>query len=232
MEQIYTIPINEAFEDSIKHPETGCPFCKLYKKLEQNELELILGASMMEPEIRQKTNKTGFCKEHWRKMFDFGNNKLPLALILESHLATVADEMKTSHLMPAVKGSKTAKGLDKIKGTCYICDKLDTNFTAVLNNAAYLWTADASFREKCAKQPCFCVKHYGEFLEVAKGLKRKDFAELYRCISPIAEKHIKSLKEDISAFVKQFDYRYEGDGTPVTKEAISNAVSSLDGEKF
>ena len=42
-ERIYTIPVNEAFES-----DDGCPFCRLYKKLENDELDLILGASMME----------------------------------------------------------------------------------------------------------------------------------------------------------------------------------------
>ena len=108
MEQIYTIPINEAFEESIAKPETGCPFCKLYKMLEDNELELILGASMMEPEIRQKTNKAGFCPDHFKKMLVFGKNKLPLALILESHLDTIGENIGTSWLLPAVKSSKNA----------------------------------------------------------------------------------------------------------------------------
>ena len=45
MEQIYTIPVNEAFEASASDASCGCPLCTLYRKLEENELELILGAS-------------------------------------------------------------------------------------------------------------------------------------------------------------------------------------------
>ena len=47
MEQIYTIPVNEAFEASAADHALGCPFCAIYNKLEENELDLILGASMM-----------------------------------------------------------------------------------------------------------------------------------------------------------------------------------------
>ena len=64
MEQIYTIPVNEAFEASRDDPSIGCPLCALYRKLEEDELDLILGASMMEPDIRTITNETGFCKIH------------------------------------------------------------------------------------------------------------------------------------------------------------------------
>ncbi|MBR7181706.1 MAG: hypothetical protein IKD28_02860, partial [Clostridia bacterium] len=65
MEQIYTIPVNEAFEASVEKPACGCAMCALYRKLEDNELELILGASMMEPDVRIKTNKKGFCRTHY-----------------------------------------------------------------------------------------------------------------------------------------------------------------------
>ena len=64
MEQIYTIPVNEAFEASAADPSLGCPLCALYRKLEENELDLILGASMMEPDVRILTNEMGFCPTH------------------------------------------------------------------------------------------------------------------------------------------------------------------------
>jgi len=35
-EKIYTIPVNEAFEQT-----DGCPFCRLFRKLEDDELELV-----------------------------------------------------------------------------------------------------------------------------------------------------------------------------------------------
>ena len=46
-ETIYTIPINEEFEKRMESEDTCCPLCNLYKKLESDELSLILGASMM-----------------------------------------------------------------------------------------------------------------------------------------------------------------------------------------
>ena len=41
MEQNYTIPINEAFEASRDRPACGCPLCALYRRLEENELDLV-----------------------------------------------------------------------------------------------------------------------------------------------------------------------------------------------
>ena len=64
MEQIYTIPVNEAFEKVQEEGFCTCPFCLMYNRLEDKELDLILGASMMEPDVRLKTNEAGFCPEH------------------------------------------------------------------------------------------------------------------------------------------------------------------------
>ena len=64
MEQIYTIPVNEAFDEIGAKAELGCPFCLLHKKLQNDELDIILGASMMEPDIRKMTNVQGFCHSH------------------------------------------------------------------------------------------------------------------------------------------------------------------------
>ena len=71
MEKIYTIPVNEAFDACAEDNEKGCPFCEMYRVLQEKELEIILGASMMEPDVRIKTNKQGFCRGHYEKMFGF-----------------------------------------------------------------------------------------------------------------------------------------------------------------
>ena len=85
MDMNFTIPVNEAFEASAADHTCGCALCALYRKLEEDELDLILGASMMEPDIRIKTNKSGFCRQHYDMMF-VRKNRLGMALTLESHL--------------------------------------------------------------------------------------------------------------------------------------------------
>lgn len=113
MEQIYTIPVNEAFEAVASGDNCTCPFCLMYNRLEDNELDLILGASMMEPDVRLKTNELGFCPEHLSLMFD-RSKRLPLALMLESHLDSIAAELKPSGIAGCSRlrrgsGGKTAR---------------------------------------------------------------------------------------------------------------------------
>ena len=102
MEQIYTIPVNEAFEASASDASCGCPLCTLYRKLEENELELILGASMMEPDVRIGTNREGFCRLHYDMMF-VRKNRLGMALTLESHLKELKDEIRDGGLGAPVR---------------------------------------------------------------------------------------------------------------------------------
>ena len=49
---IYTIPVSEVFE-----PKEGCPLCRMRDTLEERCLEYIMGAAMMEPDVRQDTNR-------------------------------------------------------------------------------------------------------------------------------------------------------------------------------
>ena len=125
MEQIYTIPINEAFERGMEDGTCDCPICKLFDKLEKKEIEFALGPSMMEPSTRIITNEKGFCQEHFKMMME-KNNSLSLALILESHLMTLKDKMDGSLLTNLFGGKsrnhmKAAKG---VSGTCFVCERL------------------------------------------------------------------------------------------------------------
>ena len=84
-ETICTIPINDIFM-----PKCGCPFCRMESMLEEQYVKFITGDAMMEPNIRIETNKKGFCHRHFSQMFEKGQ-KLPNALILESHLQEIIE---------------------------------------------------------------------------------------------------------------------------------------------
>ena len=89
-ETIATIPVNDLFA-----PKDGCPFCRMERMLEEQYCEFVTGDAMMEPLIRIETNKKGFCNRHFTRMTQVGQ-KLPNALILESHLQCSAPAMCAS----------------------------------------------------------------------------------------------------------------------------------------
>ena len=65
MQEIYTIPINEAFDMGLEDKSCGCPICALYRMLEETSLDTAMGGSMMEPSVRIRMNDEGFCKVHY-----------------------------------------------------------------------------------------------------------------------------------------------------------------------
>ena len=228
MEQIYTIVINEAFE-KCADDAAACPFCAIREKFEKDELDLILGASMMEPDVRIRTNKLGFCRAHSEKMLRAGK-KLPFALLLESHMAEVSDLMKISKLMPTKSAKGSANSIDELTKSCYLCDRINTNFRQVLSNTVYMWTSDSEFRALFSKQKCFCLPHYAELLKSASAeLKKNDFCSFANTVRQIEEIYISKIRDNISFFIKKFDYRYENEPWGDAKDAVEKAVAALNG---
>ncbi len=230
MEQIYTIPVNEAFEKCAD--DGGCPFCQLEEQLEANETELILGASMMEPDVRKKTNETGFCREHFKKMFAAGN-KLPLALILESHLKEVGSMLAAPGIMPAASGGASAKKLSDVCRSCYICSRMEYNFSRMVDTASYLWETDEDFRQKCRKQSGYCMPHAARYLSCAKArMKSKTFADFYRILYATQSKHMEGVSDKLSRFVRSFDYRYANEPIDDAREAVEKTIELISGENL
>ncbi len=229
MEQIYTIPVNEAFDLVAEKPECGCPICVLFKKLQNDELDIILGASMMEPDIRIKTNEQGFCHPHF-KMMMARNKALPLALMMESHLAEVKHKLDG----PVVLGNKRAaaiSALGELEEDCYICRRIEKNLSAMIATVVYLWESDFEFRRKLSHAPYFCLPHYRGMLDYAsKKMNKKLFVDFYDEAHKIQSEYLESLTGDVSWFCKKFDYRYDEEPWYNSKDSVKRAVKFLSGE--
>ena len=231
MEQIYTIPVNEAFEASGEDARHGCPLCSLAVKLELNELDLILGASMMEPDIRIQTNKEGFCKNHYAKMMVRGK-RLPLALMLESHLHDVADDVKGKGILAHLGGTGASlmKKMDRRLASCYICRRVDTNLARMVDTAVLLWDSDPAFPKKMKSVPYYCIPHYRALLAVAQNkLSKKKFADFYKLLSEVENNYMETLCEDVSWFCKKFNHSYADEPWKNAKDAPERAIRFLVG---
>ena len=88
-ETLYTIPLNDAV-----NADDECPFCFIEREVEQDLLDFVLGSgsSYMESDVREATDKAGFCRDHFKKMFDYGNT-LGNAWILKTHYMRMNREM-------------------------------------------------------------------------------------------------------------------------------------------
>ena len=226
MEQIYTIPVNEAFDTALERPECGCPVCMLYRKLEENELDIILGASMMEPDIRIKTNEEGFCLGHFKKMHG-RRRMLGLGLILESHLEEVEKLLDG----PTFLGNKRAaavSALGELESTCYVCGRINKNLSMMIATIVYLWESNLDFRRKLGKIDRFCLPHYRAILEYAsKKMPKRVYAEFYDAIYAVEKRYITSLRSDVSWFCKKFDYRYDEEPWYNSNDSVKRAIAFL-----
>ncbi len=226
-EHIYTIPVTEAFAKA----KTKCPFCALREKLEKDELEIILGASMMEPDIRQETNDKGFCPRHYSKMFSM-QNRLGLALILESHLEQLKKELKTGSFLSRDIGAKSVERIESLNKTCYVCERIEDKFSKMFTTAAYLFDEEKEFKSSFSEVRYFCLPHYREYMLAGKRVLSKDgYNDLVRAANEKISAYLESLKDDVSLFCKKFDYRFDDLPWGESKDSVERSLKFLSGEE-
>ncbi len=225
MDQIYTIPVNEAFDAAIENPSLGCPICAMYRRLDDNELDRILGAAKMEPEIRQASNREGFCATHFARMTE-RRSSLALALMMESHL----DEVKTllEDGVIGTPGDKPAKRIAALEGTCYLCHRIEESLSRMIETVVFLWRTDDAFRRKYANTPRFCLTHFRRLTEAGRDdMNKKTYTEFYRMTKDITARYLDKLREDVSWYCKKFDYRYTEEPWYDAKDSLERTIGFL-----
>lgn len=215
-EQIYTIPVNEAYDT-----ECECPLCYLEKKLEDEAVEYALGAAMMEPDYRIKSNELGFCNRHLSQMFE-KQNKLSLALVLDTHLEEVrkklsgylkkAESLEKSSLFKksdaGALATDTGVTLKAQNETCVICEQINHTMDRYIGVIYYMWSKDDEFREKFIKSKGLCLKHFEAL--ISKAPEKLHGAKLDDFVKTVITKEMEELsriQEDIHKFTLKFDYR-------------------------
>ena len=220
IEKIYTIPVNEAFD-----LYAGCPVCALYKKLEDNELDIMLNSgALMEPPIRIETNKKGFCGRHFDMMFGM-KNRLGLALMIESLLSQNINRTITGGLFDF---SGKSKKLDRQAQSCYVCGRIENSLGKMIETTALLWGREKEFKEKLLNQPYFCVRHYADLLQAGEHmLPKKSYSDFAHDCRKVMIRYGEKLLEDVSWFVKKFDYNYQDEPWGDSKDAVERAIKFL-----
>lgn len=226
-ETICTIPINDIFM-----PKDGCPICRMQEMLENQYVKFITGDAMMEPSIRIETNKKGFCHRHFSKMLVSGQ-KLPNALILESHLQELID----LYMPKKLKGKPDKKQLEGIRkelNTCYVCDRIEADMYHFMATVFVEWAKGEEFRKLYNEQPFICLKHYSFVMDCAMsrgGVPSKYMSDFYVETAGLTKKYLESLKADITHFCSMFDYRSKGQEWGTSIDSIERSIEFLTGEK-
>ena len=239
-EKIYTIPVNEGFE-----ADGECAFCEMYKKLEEDALSYTLGPSYMEQDVRDITNAKGFCREHYRTMYD-AKNRLGLALMVSTHMAEIEKNM-TDLLKREMQG-KSRGGLfkkseespmeefaKKLDTSCAVCDKIDSNMERFFDTFFYLWKKETEFRERVLSSKGFCVQHFEALVRLsAEKLGVSEREKFLEGIAKIQSENFERVKEELLWFISKFDYRFQDRPWGNSKDSLKRAilkVASYDTEK-
>lgn len=224
-EKIYEIPVNEAFEQDCE-----CPICVLEQKLEQNTVEFVLGPAMMEPDFRIQTNQKGFCFRHFQLLFQ-AQNKLPLALILDTHIDEINQILnKTAFLSKAPQSEPIKKELEKLETSCAACDKIEFVMEKYMDVIFYMWKKNPPFLEKLKHSKGFCIPHFNRLLrESSHFLSKKDASDFCAQIIEVQKREMARIKEEIHWFTQKFDYKNEHLPWGNSKDAPLRTVEKLCG---
>lgn len=237
-EKIHTIPVLDAFNG-----DSECPFCSIYETLEQNLLEFVLGNSYMEEDIREETNRLGFCKEHYHALFQ-GKNSLGLALILQTHMQKL--ERDFNGLLKA-SNKQTKSGLFGKKSSdtkltdytstqlesCYICERIKNTFDIYMDTFFYLWKSEADFKDKVSASKGFCLHHFAQLYDMAfVKLNSKSLEEFVSIVIPLQQSQYQRVMGDIDWFITKFDYRYADAPWKNSQDALQRALKKISGLKL
>ena len=244
---IDTIPVWDAIK-----LDGECLMCALERKTELGEAERYLGASVMEPDVRVKVNDRGFCRKHHAMLFSM-SNRLGHALMLESHmienrekLARISDkleksakQLKDSGLGDKLNGKnkaavteilKQAQAVNEMADSCLMCESIAENMDRYMHTFFHLYQHDTEFRSRFKKSKGLCLPHLGQMLEAAaQELSAKDLGEFTETVAKLEKENMDRIQEDISWFIKKFDYRYENESWKNSKDAVERTVNKVRG---
>ena len=218
---ICTIPVNKIFEVN-----DGCPICRMRDTVEERILDYIMGAAMMEPDVRIETNRLGFCGEHLHMMVK-RRGRLSFALTLETHLDEVYGKVFKG-LMPNAKG-QAAKAA-QVGSTCFVCEKIEWGFSRMLETLVRSYETDCDFRTLFDGQPMLCLPHYQRLMQTAAQYKMKRYGEEFvSSAGHIAGDYLKLLSREVKHFCSMYDYRNAGENADWgnSKDSVERAVGFL-----
>jgi len=248
-ERIDSIPINDAMNEAGE-----CPLCYIEKKVEDNALDYVLGSgsSYMEYDTREMTDKAGFCRAHFKKMYDYGNT-LGNAWILSTHYDNVIREMSEQfkqfkpekrkrgiNLPISVAGRKNSKasGSDNSivewinfrNRSCFICENVKRSFDDYIKVFFGMYKKDLEFRQKVVDSQGFCLSHFGVLCEAAdENLNEEQLKEFYSDLCPLMLENMKRIKEDVAWLIEKYDYRNKDADWKNSKDANQRAMQKLKG---
>ncbi len=238
-EQIHTIPVNEAFASGDE-----CPFCYLQRQTEQRAISYTLGpsASYMELDVRAMTDQEGFCREHLKKMYDYGN-ALGTALILQTYYIGLMEELSQqldNYELPQKRSLFRRKQeepredtlipwLRQKLGTCFICSRMEYNMQRYYETF-FVMIKEGEFRTLVEHSKGFCMRHFLELMERSgENLPNSQRQWFHQTVFTLMKTHMGRVQGDLDWFAAKFDYRNASADWKNSRDAVGRSIQKLQG---
>ena len=220
-ESILTIPVHAVFE-----PSEGCPFCRMRDTVEKHICEYIMGAAMMESDVRIETNALGFCHRHFCDLLKEGN-RLSLGLMLNTHLESVrADIFAKKGFFNVLKKDKRTEKAEKSGETCFICEKTNWGMNHMVKTFFVMFRDDPAFKPMFDKQEFICMPHYAWLRAKAPDfLGKNELPVFLNALDELVAAYASKLNSDVGEFCDSFDYRNAGKLRSPEMEPVRTAVN-------
>ncbi len=216
-----------------------CPVCGLMQAAEETYLLSFQHSRVMEPNVRVKTNESGFCPEHYRKLYA-RENKLGLALVVHTHLVEKLQPLKAAIEAAARPGRHEKERMDdavslltRLRDACFLCALLKEDRDRYCFTILYLWDRDPEFLPVFRASRGFCLPHFGDMCGAAQRSLRADRREKWmQEAAPLMTGSLERLEREVLAFTQLHRDSNRSLGTEEERTALARTLQKLAGGEF
>ncbi len=238
-EQIYTIPVNDAFNQ-----KRICPLCYLKNTRTEQLVEYYLGPSLMESDNRLETNKKGFCNDHFTDLYNSQDNRLGFGLMTHTHLLEQKSNVERNFSKAKPTASKglfsksdwkdnlrsSANKFRELADSCALCDRLNNTMVNYIDVIFYEFSTDSSFMKKFDDIAPICIPHVADLLDEATShLKEKEAIDFINVLERVENEKMAGLTSEIEWFTQKFDYRNKDKPWGDSRTSLPRSINFLSG---
>lgn len=237
-EKLYTLDLMDAVKSGDE-----CLFCWLERKLEQMAVEFVLGSSYMESDIREQTDLAGFCRNHTKIMYDYGNS-LGNAWILKSRTEYVRRQLKAAmdsygpqkpgwlgRMRKArPEGDAVTDWIHGQESHCYICTRIRDTYERMLRTFIHLIRQEPEFEALLMESRGFCVHHFADVMNICeRELTDREKESRMPKLFALMERNLERIQADIDWLIEKYDYKNQDADWKDSKDAVQRTMQKLTG---
>ena len=210
--------------DSFKKKDE-CPLCLIESAIEKQIINQYLNEAVMEDDYRKDVNKYGFCKMHFKNLYD-RENKLGLALQTDTRIKYLTKLLKTADTTK--EAAKISQNIKKELSTCIICNVVEFNMSGYFETIPKMYHNENEFAKIFKESKGFCLKHYARLLDTAKfaGGSTKGYLT---DLTTIEKDNIERLEKELAFFTEKFDYRNAEKSWGTCEDALPRSLNKIHG---